>query len=86
MSDEERPQPFDPDLAAMVLGAIRARARLVAVLMALSVGTFVYLVADAGRPIWLVALIGIFGVVLIAFFIALVWFWLRFFSHSGRKG
>lgn len=85
MSDEERPQPLDPDVAGLVLGAIRAKARFVAILLALAVGTFVYFAADADRPVWLVTLIGFLGAILIAFFVALVWFWLRFFSHFRRK-
>lgn len=85
MSEGEAEPPVDSALAGMVQGAIRAKARFVAFGMAVAVGTFVYMAADAGRPTWLVALIGVLGAVLILFFVALVWFWLRFFSHFGRK-
>ena len=67
----------------MVSGAIRAKARFVALAMALAVGMFVYAASDTGQPMWLIVLIGVLGSVLIGFFIALVWFWLRFFSHFG---
>ena len=78
-------RPIDPELAAMVAGAIRAKARVVALAMALAVGCFVWAAADSGQPMWLIVVIGGLGVVLIGFFVALVWFWLRFFSHFGRK-
>ena len=77
--------PIDPELAAMVAGAFRAKARIAAIVMALSVGAFVYAASDTGQPMWLIVLIGFFGTVLIGLFIALVWFWLRFISHFGRK-
>lgn len=83
--DDEAERPVDAALAAMVSSAIRAKARVVALFMALSVGTFVWFAADAGQPLWLVFIIGLFGAILIFFLIALVWFWLRFFSHFGRN-
>lgn len=83
--DEEAERPVDPALMAMVSGAVRAKARFVAFGMALAVGMFVYVAADSGVPLWLVTIIGVFGAILIAFFIALVWFWLRFLSPSARK-
>lgn len=83
--NEEEPPPIDPALASMVSGAIRAKARSAAFFMAVAVGSFVYLAADSGVPLWLVVVIGILGAILIAFFIALVWFWLRFLSPSARR-
>ncbi|MCA0425747.1 MAG: hypothetical protein LCH61_20970 [Proteobacteria bacterium] len=85
MNDEEAERPVDPALMALVSGAVRAKARFVAVGMALAVGAFVYAAADSGVPFWLVALIGVLGAVLIVFFVALVWFWLRFLSPSARR-
>jgi len=86
MSDPDDTQPpVDAALAGMVMGAIRAKARFVAFVMAMAVGTFVWFAVDAGQPLWLVFIIGLFGAILIFFFVALVWFWLRFFSHFGRK-
>lgn len=78
-------RPIDPELAAMVSAAVRAKARFVAVGTALAVGSFVYVAADTGQPMWLIVVIGVLGAVLVWFLIAMVWFWLRFFSHFGRK-
>ena len=61
------------------------KSRIAAFFMAVAVGSFVYLAADSGVPLWLVVVIGILGAILIAFFIALVWFWLRFLSPSARR-
>lgn len=85
--DEDRdPRPYDTGLAEMLHGALKAKARATAVLMALAVGTFVWAARDAGQPLWLVLLIGFLGAILILFLIALVWFWLRFLSHfRGRS-
>ena len=84
MTDDDKPQPYDAAITALVVETIRAKARVAALLMAAAVGTFVYFVADAGRPLWLVLTIGVFGAILIAFFIALVWFWLNFFKGRDR--
>jgi apolipoprotein N-acyltransferase len=83
--DEIDKRPYNRELADMLHGAIRAKARFVAFAMAIAVSTFVWLARDAGQPLWLVIVIGVLGAVLIAFFVALVWFWLRFLSHfRGR--
>ena len=84
-SPEDEERPVDIALRDKIAGAVRAKARFVAVAMALAVGVFVYAAADSGVPLWLVTVIGVFGAILIAFFIALVWFWLRFLSPSARK-
>ena len=70
----------------MLQGALRAKARMLGIFLGLAVLAFVWAAKDAGQPIWLVAIIGILGAVLLAFLIALVWFWLRFLSHfRGRN-
>lgn len=83
-SDPDK-RPVNAELARMLEGAAKAKARFVAFGMAVAVGTFVWLAKDAGQPLWLVATIGVLGSVLIVFFIALVWFWLRFLSHFRGK-
>ena len=82
---DDTPEPVDSAIARHIVAVLRAKARFVLIMIALAVVMFVYFAADAGRPVWLVALIGFFGAILIALFVALVWFWLRFFSHFGRK-
>ena len=84
MTEDSRDGP-DAEIARRIIAALRAQARVTLIMIALAVLTFVFFAADAGRPAWLVAIIGLFGAILIAFFVALVWFWLRFFSHFGRK-
>lgn len=81
------PDENTPAAAAvrLAVSALRAKLRLVFVFMALAVAAFVIAAADAGRPAWLVALIGFFGVILIAMFIALAWFWLHVFRAMGRR-
>jgi hypothetical protein len=78
-------RPYNADLAAMLEGAVRAKMRFIAFGMAVAVGSFVYAAKDAGQPMWLVVTIGVLGAVLIAFFVVLVWFWLRFLSHFRGK-
>lgn len=83
--DDIDKRPVNPELARMLEGAVKAKARFVALAMALAVGTFAWLARDAGQPMWLVLVIGALGSVLIVFFVALVWFWLRFLSHFRGK-
>lgn len=72
-------------VARLLVPGLRAKARGIVFLMALALVAFVWLAADAGRPVWLVTLIGFFGVILIGMFMALVWFWLHVFGARGRK-
>ena len=79
-------RPFDPELVAMLQGTVRPRARALALVLGLGVVAFVWAAKDTGQPLWLVAVIGVLGAVLIGFLIALVWFWLRFLkSFRGRN-
>lgn len=72
-------------LAALQQGPLRARVRAIIGLLAVSVLVFVWLAEGAGHPVWLLSLIGLFGAILLAFAIALVWFWLRFPLHIKSK-
>lgn len=84
--EDEEKRPYDAALVEMLHGVVRAKARVLVFFLALAVLTFVWFAKSAGHPVWLVALIGILGAVLIGFAIALVWFWLRFLSHfRGRN-
>lgn len=76
---------IDPDLAAMLARAVRAKVRSVAFFMAIAVAAFVWMAKDAGQPLWLVVVIAVLGTVLILLFVALAWFWLRFLSHFKGK-
>ncbi|HRK24604.1 MAG TPA: hypothetical protein PLQ11_06595 [Beijerinckiaceae bacterium] len=84
--DDSDRRPYNAELAVLLQGALRARARVLALFLGLAVVTFVWFAKDAGLPLWLVLAIGVLGAVLIAFLVALVWFWLRFLSHFRGRG
>lgn len=84
--DEEKPQPFNAELVSLLQAGLRAKARLLALFLGLAVLTFVWMAKDQGAPVWLIALIGFFGALLIALFIAIIWFWLFFLDHFRRVG
>ncbi len=85
MNEETPDSPIDPALRASVIAAIRTRARWVVVPLAIGLVWFVSFAAEAGKPVWLALVIGVFGAILIGFLIALVWFWLHVVTKTGAK-
>ncbi|HRK67420.1 MAG TPA: hypothetical protein PKY73_07705 [Hyphomonas sp.] len=82
---QDKPDPAAAAIAEVIIRTLKAKLRIAVVLMALALVTFVWFAADAGRPVWLVTLIGFFGVILIGMFIALVAFWLHVFRNASRR-
>ena len=84
--DDKEPPPFNRELVALLQKGLRAKRRFVAIMLGLATVTFVWIARDQGAPLWLVALIGFFGAVLICLFIALIWFWMFFLDHFRKAG
>ena len=85
MSEDDPADPAAAAIAATIVATLRAKLRMSVILMAVALVTFVWFAADAGRPVWLVTLIGFFGVILIGMFIALAAFWLHVLRQSNRR-
>lgn len=91
MTEPDRSEPGRTDGAvtdaavALAVSALKAKARLLVVLMAIAFATFVAFAVDASRPLWLVAMIGFFGVILIGLFVALVAFWLHVMRTTADR-